>query len=230
MVDDAVVEAIAGHADARVPERLGEQAGTSLLEGDHGIVGGAAAEIGDQHRGAVAKRLRVEESGRDRLVHLADALEAERRECRLVALHRQRRIGPAARVCDRAPDEDVARQAVQLRRAMRTQLGEESREQVLEFVGPAVDAGGVEEPAGGERLERLDEAAVAGVLDEALDRPGPRLRHHLRVRLVALVPEAQRRAESEEERGEEVEHYRLGRAMRVRPGEHRVGGAEVEPQ
>src|SRR6185369_388486 len=104
------------------------------------------------------------ERGRDRLVDLPDALEAERRERRLVALHRERRVGTAAGIRDGAADDDVARKRVELRRCMGAHLPEERREQVLEAIRAAVDAGGLEKAACRERLERLDEATVRGVL------------------------------------------------------------------
>jgi hypothetical protein len=113
---------------------------------------------------------------------------------------------------------------------VRAKAPEERREEVLELVRAPVDAGGFEEPARGERLERLDEAAVRLMLEEALDRPGAGFRHDLRLVLVALVPEAQRRAKGEEERGQEMEDDGLGRMMRGRPRDDSIRGAEVEAE
>jgi len=68
-----------------VSQRGGAQGFRAALERDDRIVGGAAAEIRDEDRRAVLERLRIKERGRDRLVHLADVLEAERPERGLLA-------------------------------------------------------------------------------------------------------------------------------------------------
>jgi hypothetical protein len=91
-----------------------------------------------------------------------------------VALHGELRVGTAAaRVLHRAADQHVLRQMVELRVRMAAQLAEEAVEEILEAPGAAEDIRLLEEPARGEALQRLDEAAVAGELDEALDRPRP---------------------------------------------------------
>src|SRR5688572_11410180 len=123
---------------------------------------------------------------------------------------------------------------------MRAHAREARREKILELVRAAVDAGRLEEPARRERLQRLDEAAVRGVLEEALDRPWPGFREDLGMRLVAFVPEAERGTEGEEARCEEIEHHGLRRrgrecAVTIKttrrcPREHRVGRAEVQAQ
>ena len=231
MVDEPVVEAVARDAHAGVPEGLGAQLAAPDLEMDHREVGGAAAEVGDQHRGAVLQRLRIEERRRHRLVHLLYAREPERRERRAVALHRELRVGTAAaRVLDGTAHQHVARQLVQLRVRVAAQLAEEAVEEVLEAPGGTVDVGLLEEPARGEALERLDEAAVARELDEALDRPRAGVGHRLGMVLVTLVPERERRAEREEPVGEEAEHHGIRARVGMRPREHRVGRAEVEPE
>ena len=173
--------------------------------------------------------MRVEERGRDGLVHLADGLEAERRQRLAVTLHGERGIGAASRIRHRPPDDHLSGKRIELRRGVAPHDLEKRREEILELVRASVDPGRLEEPARREGLERLDEAAVAGVLDEALDRPRSRLARNPRMVVVALVPEAQRRAEGEEKRGEEVEDDGLG-AMAVRPREHGVRRAEVEAE
>jgi len=157
-------------------------------------------------------------------------LEAERPERGLVALQRERRVGTASRVRHRPADEQLARKIIELRGCMRAQPLEEGGEEILELVAAAVNARRFEQAARRERLQRLDEAAVRGMFEEALDRPRPCFGNDLRVRFIALVPEAQRRTEGEEPRREEIKDDRLCQMLRRRPRRHRVRRAEVEPE
>ena len=74
---------------------------------------------------------------------------------------------------------------------------QEGREQVLEPVAAAEDVGFLKQRAGGEALERLDEAGLGRVLHIGLDGPRTGL-DRASVGLVGVGMEAQRRAEGEE--------------------------------
>ena len=194
LVDDAVVEGVAGDADAGVAERARAHPACDVREPHDGEIAGAAAEVGDQHDRILAQPLREEESRADRLVDMDLVAQPEPLEGRPVARGGERVVGIAAGEADRPSDHDAARAVDRRRAGIAPQRAEERRQQILEFEALAEDARVLERAARREGLERLDEAMRAGALEELLDRPRPALDARLQ-RAVASSPPRSRSAD-----------------------------------
>ncbi|MNN22579.1 hypothetical protein D3C81_1359430 [compost metagenome] len=101
---------------------------------------------------------------------------------------------------------------------------QEGRQQVLEAIAAVVDPRLGEGGAGGEGLERLDEARLQRVLDVGFDGPGPGLDHPFgRAAVAGLMQlEAQRRAEGEQVLLLDLEPDQGRRAVAVGQRHHRL--------
>ena len=75
MVDDPIVEGVAGHSDAGLRQGRGFQPLGRAFEPDDGEVAGAAAEVGDQDGGVLFQGAGEIEGGADGFIGVADVLE-----------------------------------------------------------------------------------------------------------------------------------------------------------
>ena len=226
MVDDPVVEGVAGQAHSGVGQRLGADFAGLPMKAHDGEIAGAAAEVAHQHRGVLAELAGEEERRRHRLEGVADIGEAETREGSLVTGHGQRGIGAGAGEIHRPADDGRGRQFGHRLAGVGSQTQQEGGEQVLEGIASAEDPGLPEEGAGGVALERLDEARLQRLLHIGLDRPRPGLHHPARGVLRRGV-KAQRRA-----KGDDLSALgRKGHQMRLAAGPDRrddgVGRAKI---
>ena len=231
LVDDPVVEGVARYADARARQRRRTQAVGRMFEPDDGEVAGAAAEVGDQDRGVRLQLACEIEGGANRLVRIADVGEAQPLERRLIARQGQGLVRIAARKGDGTADDDGGRGIRQGVAGMVAQALVEGGQQILEGVAFVVDPGFGKGGAGGEGLERLDEAGLQRILDIGGDGPGPGLDHTLgRLAVHARMGlEAERRAEGGRLALDRVEGDEMGEAVGIGQGDDRIGRAEIDP-
>ena len=230
VVDDPVVEGVAGHADAGPPQGLGpEGAGVVPAKADDREVAGAAAEVAHQDGGVGLERAGEEEGRAHRLIDIEDFRKSQAGERRLVAGQRQLGLRRGAGEGDRAPDNDPAGQVLQRPARMVAELEQEGREQVFEGVAPAQNLGLGEVGRGREGLEGLDEPRLQRVLHIGLDGPGAGL-HRAFGGLLGRGVEGQGRAEGEELALGRRKPHQPGRLARQGEGHDGVGGAEVHPQ
>src|SRR5262249_10944143 len=110
MVDDAIVEMVSGNADARVAQRLRANRAAANLESQHGIVGGAAAEVRNDNGRTLLQALRIIEGRGDGFVHEMDFIEPEALQSVQVALRCQARVRRRAGESYGAPDHEPPRQ------------------------------------------------------------------------------------------------------------------------
>jgi hypothetical protein len=113
---------------------------------------------------------------------------------------------------------------------MKAQPLEEHAEQLLVGTALAVDHRALEVMAGRERLDRLHEAAVPGILDEALDRPRPGLGMDMGAMAHDVGPEAERRAERRDTLVLESELERDCAPAALHLRDHGVGRPEIEAE
>ena len=114
IVDDAIIEIVAGNADAAMTERLRARHISRNVKTNDRIVRRAAAEIGDQHGCRLRQSAGEEEGGGHRLVDIKDFGKAETAQRRVVAFLRQRRVGLRASKFHRAADNQTRRQFIEL--------------------------------------------------------------------------------------------------------------------
>ncbi len=226
MVDDPVVEGVAGHADPRVGQRLRAHATVPVAEAHQREVAGAPAEVADQHRGVALQPPGEEEGRRDRLVDVADVLKPQPFERRLVARQGQGRVRAQPRERHRPPDDHPFGQVSQIGAAMLAHLQQEGAQQVLEGEPPPQDLGVGEQGRGGVALERLDEPRLQRLLDIGVDRPRPGL-DHAAGRVVVGCVETQGRAEGVERLAVMIEAGEARLAPALVEGDDRVGRAEI---
>ena len=170
MVDDAVVERVAGDADARMRQRRGPQA--SLLPGESHDreIARPAAEIGDEH-GLVALDVpRVPIGGAERLVGEFDIGHAGVRIGRAKPEDGEIFVGHLPRENDGSSGDD----RVCCRHGTSEEFGQEGRDQRLDREALAVEARLGKRAAREMGLERLDEAMIADRRFGLGDRRRPR--------------------------------------------------------
>ena len=220
------IETVAGDADAAMRERRRAEAACIDIETQDRKVGGAAAEIGDQHGRALFQVAREMERGRHRFEDEQDFVEAKFFQRRAIPLGSERGIGRRARIFDGTPDHEPLRRRQRVAR-VRPQAREKFLQKILEAVALRIDIGAVEQGARRECLQRLHEAAVLGVLQIAPHGPGPDLA--LRALPADFLPEGERRAK----RLGLVIFEREGKRARnsaVAESEHGIGCAEIEAE
>lgn len=226
VVDDAIIEGVAGDTDARMAERFRAQRAAFSRETHHGEVAGAAAEIRDQHGGIAVQPAGEGEGRAHRLVDVARVTGAQALERRLIALHRQRLVGIAAGKAHGSADHDGRRLESERVSTMACQRPQESREKILEPVALPEDLGGIEAGAGGKGLERLDEAVDVASFKKLLDRP--RATFSLGSAARPVFPEAQRRDIDAVPFSAVVEADGLDAAFVGRKGYDRIAGTEID--
>src|SRR4051794_8834557 len=121
VIDDAVVEGVAGNADAGVSERLGAQMPARPREAHYREIAGAATEIGNQHGRVPLQAPSEGEGSADGLVDIARVASADVLERGAVALHRQRLVGISAGEAHGTADRDGGGLEAELLAAMARQ-------------------------------------------------------------------------------------------------------------
>ena len=111
---------------------------------------------------------------------------------------------------------------------MGSHLFDERCQQILESELAAVDVRLGERSARRERLERLQEAAIDRVIDEAFDRPRPGLKAQVVRSTGVFIPEAHCRAEGGMGIAGQCERQRARHAGLGRSSDHGIGGPEVQ--
>lgn len=171
MIDNPFVEPVACDPNSRCCKWLAATPTTRFGDPYDGKVGRAAAKVGDQKRGAPIEPRSKAECCTERLVHIMN-LATPLLEHQVVALSGQRRIGSRPGIFDRTADDDARRQLLQLIAGMGFELLQEQPPEILEPKGPPEYLRSLKQWTGGDRLERLDEAAVERRLQIFRDRPG----------------------------------------------------------
>ena len=227
LVDDAIVEGIAGNADAGMAERARAHPAATFAnrrwksrwcrrrsrQPARPHPGAAAAQRRTPRRPARTHTTRrAVRAGRT--PPGSGPWRAHRPDCR-------RRNGPAGR-----PRSGCAPSTGES--GIAPQGAKERRQQILECEALAEDARVLERGARREGLERLDEAMRAGPLEELLDRPRPALDARLQRAVASFLPEEKRRHVDAEQLAAAVELERLGASVRMRNGDHGVGRPEVD--
>ena len=227
MVDDLLVERVAGNPDACMREGLRAHFARTRIKPQDREVACPPAEIRHEDRRGLAEPLRIEERRCHRLVDMVDRLEAEPLQRRLISLLRQLLVRLRAGKLYGPPHHHLRGP---VRPAPFRQAPKIRRQKILEIPVLVMDHGRGKQRARRERLERLDEPAVPAEFQELVDRPGPDLHHGARSAPVLILPEAQHRAARLERRIVMPETHRLRGAIRLGEHRHAVGGAEVEAE
>ena len=152
----------------------------------------------------------------------------QRREHRIVAATGQRFVRPMTDPFDRPADDDPRQRLVERVATFRDHMVEEARAQFLEAEAALEHRGMFEAGRGGDRLERLEEAASLRKVEIFGDRPWPRRRFQTTPDRF-LLPEAQGGAEHRGDAIRTGDRHQHGLAI-TRDGGDRIGGAEVEAE
>ncbi len=228
MIDDAVVETVAGDADAGMRQRLGGEAAVAAFEAHDREVGRAAAEIGDKHGRVVVEGAGIEEGGADRLVDIARPAEAEATEGVAVALHGEPLVGVRSGKADRAADLHSRRAELEVAVGMALDSLDEGDEQVFELRLLTKDPRFLEAAAGGEGLEGLDEAVCSAARHQLVHRPGTALEAGGQPAAGTFLPVAERRDIALQRGAVVLKGDGLGPSVGAGNGDDGVGGAEID--
>ena len=188
LADDALVEPVAGDADPGRGERDAALRGARRRDAHDREIGRPAAEIGDQDHRRAGQPRRIAVRRAERLIDIVQ-LDAELFEHQVVALPGECGVGTRAGIFDRAPDDHAVRALVEPPAGVFDQFLEEQSPEILEAERAVEDQRALEQRAGRDALERLDEAAVERGLQIFLDRPWPRLMRDA-VPALLVFPEA----------------------------------------
>ena len=150
---------------------------------------------------------------------------AEVPEHRVVAPAGEAGIWAISGIFDRAADDDMIRPGVQPAAGMGDEPFEKGSAEILEAQPLAENRSMFERSAGGDRLERLDEAAALGIFEIFGDRPGACLDLD-----PVIFPEAQGRAEDGAGRVGRAEIDEIGGPLVQSQSDDAVGRTEIEPE
>jgi len=117
------------------------------LEADQREIAGPAAKIADQNQRIGGEALGVVIGGADRLVDIGRIKDADTATGFAVALDRQRLVRCGTDKGDRPPHNYTAARFEELVVGIGDRMSEKRRQQILEFVGAAKDAGLVKKRA-----------------------------------------------------------------------------------
>ncbi len=188
----------------------------------HGEVGGAAADVDDQHHGFVLQAALVVERSGDRL-----QLEGHVGEARARRAFGQRLLRPriallvAVDEVHGPPDHHALRLGAQVPARPRAQFSQEAADDRLEAQHPAVDGGFlVQQAASQQAFQRAHQAAFDA-------REIERDRIAAEVRAAVLHVEEHRRRHA---RGRALQRHQPRPAVGCDEGDRGVRGAEIDPE
>ena len=169
--DDPIIERIARDADARMRQRMRDEAPALALETQDREIAGAAAEIRDQHRLVALQPARIPIGCAERLVCQPHLRQPGIMIGLLQTRDRQIFVRPLAGENDGPPADQ--RQVLREIARVAEQMGEKGRDQALDRETLAIEPRLAEERARQMRLDRLDEPLLTLGRNGALKRLRP---------------------------------------------------------